>query len=117
MVNVIRDLQLGHLFLELLGQFLGGKAHGVDVVGPHAQRVNRCLHHLQCGAQAVVNVHHGQPCVGFQVALELARFDCIVENLDRVVWSETDKQRNMNTPILPQTNLIIYRKKEEVPQC
>ena len=87
-VNVIRDLQLGHLLLELLGQLLGGEAHGVDVVGPHAQRVSRRLHHLQRGTQAVVDVHHGQPRVGFQVALELAAFDRVVENLDGIVWSE-----------------------------
>lgn len=87
-VNVVRDLQLGHLLLELLGQLLGGEAHGVDVVGPHAQRVSWRLHHLQRGAQAVVDVHHGQPRVGSQVALKLAAFDCVVENLDGVVWSE-----------------------------
>lgn len=85
-VNVVGDLQLGHLFLELLGQLLRGEAHGVDVVGPHAQRLCRCLHHLQRGAQAVVNVHHGQPRVGFQVAFEFSRLKRIVENLDRVVW-------------------------------
>lgn len=90
MVNVIRDLQLRHLLLELLGQLLGGEAHGVDVVGPHAQRVSWRLHHLQRCTQAVVNVHHGQPCVGFQVALKLAGFDCIVEDLDGIVWSETE---------------------------
>lgn len=71
--------------MELLGQFLGGEAHGVDVVGPHAQGVGRSLQHLQRGAQAVVDVHHGQPRVGFQVALELARLERVVENLDRVV--------------------------------
>lgn len=90
-VNVVRDLQ-GHLLLELLGQLLGGEAHGVDVVGPHGQRVGRRLHHLQRGAQAVVDVHHGQPRVGFQVALELARFDRIVENLDGVVCSEVEEE-------------------------
>lgn len=89
-VNVICDIQLGHLLLELLGKFLGGEAHGVDVVGPHAQRVNWRLHHLQRGTQAVVNVHHGQPRVGSQVALKLATFDCIVENLDGIVCSEAE---------------------------
>lgn len=89
-VHVICDLQLRHVFMELLGQLLGGEAHGVDVVGPHAQRVCRCLHHLQRGPQAVVDVHHRQLRVGFQVALKLARFQGVVEDLDRVVWSETE---------------------------
>lgn len=89
-VHVICDLQLRHVFMELLGQLLGGEAHGVDVVGPHAQRVRRRLHHLQRGSQAVVDVHHGQLRVGFQVALELARFEGVVEDLDRVVWSEME---------------------------
>lgn len=89
-VDLVRDLQLRHLLLELLGQLLGGKAHGVDVVRPHAQRVRRRLHHLQRGAQAVVDVHHGQPRVGSQVTFKLARFDGIVEDLDGVVWSEEE---------------------------
>lgn len=89
-VHVICDLQLRHVFMELLGQLLGGEAHGVDVVGPHAQRVCRCLHHLQRGPQTVVDVHHWQLRVGFQVALKLARFQGVVEDLDRVVWSETE---------------------------
>lgn len=89
-VHVICDLQLRHVFMELLGQLLRGEAHGIDVVGPHAQRVSRCLHHLQRGSQAVVDVHHGQLRVGFQVALKLARFEGVVEDLDCVVWSETE---------------------------
>ena len=88
LVHVIRDLQVRHLLLQLLGQLLGGEAHGVDVVRPHAQRVRRRLHHPQRGAEAVVDVHHGQPRVGPQVALELAVFDRVVENLDGVVWWE-----------------------------
>lgn len=103
-VDVVRDLQLGHLLLELLRQLLGGEAHRVDVVGPHAQGVGRRLHHLQGGAQAVVDVHHGQPRVGSQVALELARFDGVVENLDGVVWWETgnDKRKGGNVEIVQE---------------
>lgn len=74
------------MLLQLLRQLVGVEAHGVDVVRPHAQRVGRRLHHLQRGAQAVVDVHHGQLRVGLQVALELARLEGVVEDLDCVVW-------------------------------
>lgn len=91
MVHVVRDLQLGHLLLQLLGELLGGEAHGVDVVGPHAERVGRRLHHLQRGAQAVVDVHHGQPRVRLQVALKFTGFDGVVEDLDCIVCSDRDE--------------------------
>lgn len=85
-VHVVRDLQLGHVLLQLLRQLVGVEAHGVDVVRPHAERVGRRLQHLQRGAQAVVDVHHRQLRVGLQVALKLARLEGVVEDLDRVVW-------------------------------
>lgn len=87
-VHIVRDLQLRHLFLQLLGQLLGGEAHGIDVVGPHAQRVGRRLHHLKSGTQTVIDVHHGQSRVVLQVAFELSGFDRIMEDLDGVVWME-----------------------------
>lgn len=89
-VHVVRDLQLGHVLLQLLRQLVGVEAHGVDVVRPHAERVGRRLHHLQRGAQAVVDVHHRQLRVGLQVALKLARLEGVVEDLDRVVWQRAN---------------------------
>lgn len=74
---------------ELLGQLLWGEAHGIDVVGPHGKRLCGRLHDLQRGPQAVINIHHGQPCAGFQVALELAVLGGIMENLHSIVWKRT----------------------------
>ena len=70
---------------HLLGQLLGGEAHGADVVGSHGQGLCWGLHDLQGGPEAVVNVHHWEPRVGFQVALKSAILDSFMENLDRIV--------------------------------
>lgn len=85
-IHVVCDLEFWHVLEELLGQLLGGKAHGSDVVGPQGEGLCRGLHDLQGGPEAVVDVHHWEPGAGLQVALKLAVLHCIVENLDRIVW-------------------------------
>lgn len=87
-VNVVFDLQVGQLLLHLQCQFIWSEAHGIDVVCPHAEEVWGSLHDLQGGAQAVVDVHHGQPCVWLQVALKLPGLDGIMKNLNCIVYKE-----------------------------
>lgn len=89
-VDVVFHLEVRQLLLHFLGQLVGGEAHGVDVVGAHAEVLGRGLHHLQGGAQAVVDVHHGKPRVLLQVALELAALHGVVEDLDGIVWKIED---------------------------
>lgn len=89
-VDAVGDLQPGQDLLELVGQLLGREAHGVDVVGAHAQRLGRSLHHLQRGPEAVGDVHHGQPRVGTQVALKLTGLHCVMEDLHSIVYKYRD---------------------------
>ena len=56
---------VGHLIEDLLR----GEAHGVHVVGPGGELLPGGEHVLDCAAEAVVNVHHGQARVGAEVAL------------------------------------------------
>lgn len=84
-IHVVSDLEFWYVLQDLLGQFLGGEAHGVDVVGPHGEGLSRGFHHFQGGPNAVIDVHHREPRAGFQVALEFAILYSIVENLDCVV--------------------------------
>lgn len=70
---------------NLLGQFLRGEAHGIDIVGPHGEGLWWGLHDFQGGPEAVINVHHRESRAGFQVAFEFAILYSIVENLDCVV--------------------------------
>lgn len=87
-VNVVFDLQVRQLFLNLQCQFVWSEAHGIDVVRAHAEQVRGSLHDLQGGAQTVVDVHHGQPRVWLQVALELPGLDGIMEDLNSIVYKE-----------------------------
>lgn len=79
-VDVVGDLEVWYLLLDLSCQLLRGEAHGVDVVGAHAELLRRGLHHLQRGSQAVVNVHHGQACAWLQVALKFPILAGIMED-------------------------------------
>lgn len=109
-VDVVGDLEIGQLLLHLRHELLRGEAHGVDIVGPHGEGFGRRLHHLQRGPQAVVDVHHGQPCVWLQVALELAGLHCIVEDLHGVVWAGEHAINELEGYWLPQESKNMNRK-------
>lgn len=53
-IHFVGDLEAGQDFLYLLGEFMRGEAHGVDVVGAADQRFRRGLQDLQGGPVTVV---------------------------------------------------------------
>lgn len=84
-IYAVGDLEVWNVLAEGLGQLLGGKAHGVDVVGSHGEALCWGLHDFQGGPEAVVDIHHGEPGAGLEVALKCAVLYCTLENLDCVV--------------------------------
>lgn len=84
-VGPVGDLEVGHVLSELLGELLGGEAHGRHVVDAALEQLRRRREELPQRAQAVADVHHGQPGVGPQVALELTRPQRLEEHEHGVV--------------------------------
>jgi len=84
-VWLVGDLELGHAFLDARLQLLGSEAHGVDIICPQGQLVVWYVHVLRDGAQAVVNVHHGEACVCSQVALVVAARQRVMEHLVGII--------------------------------
>ena len=101
-VHAVGDLESWHVLEHLLGQLRGGEAHGVDVVGSHGQGLCWGRHDLQGGPEAVVNVHHWEPSVGFQVALKSAILDSFMENLDCIVWKRSLSEGHLTTKIMSE---------------
>ena len=71
--------------LHLIEYFLRGEAHGVHVVSPGGELLLGRHHVLHRAAEAVVNVHHGEPGVGPEVALVHFGGQGVMEDLHRVV--------------------------------
>ena len=73
------------LSLHLIEYLLRGEAHGVHVVCPGGELLLGRHHILHGAAEAVVNVHHGKPGVGPEVALVHLGGQRVVEDLHGVV--------------------------------
>ena len=84
-IRLVYDLHFRNSFLDFGVELVGREAHGRDVVRPARQLICGGDHHLVQGAEAVVNVHHGQAGVGLQVASVLPTLQGIVENGHSVV--------------------------------
>ena len=84
-VRVVCNSEVRQEFLNLIGDFLGSEAHSIDVVRPQTQLTLGHGHELDNGAQAVVNVHHGQASVGSQVTVVSAASQRVVKDLHCVV--------------------------------
>ena len=77
------------LLTNLVKYFLGCEAHGVDIVCPGGELISRSQHVLDGSSETVINVHHGEPGVGSEVAAVSLRGQSVVEDLDRVVSGAT----------------------------
>ena len=129
-VRAVGDLQLRHplLYLQSRGYslrkgrwnyylfkyFLWSETHSVQVECSGGELVSRGHHVLDCPPQTVVNVHHGQPGVGSQVALVLLRGQSVVEDLDSIVRGSSAGMRVVGNnswepggPTLLETQLLI----------
>ena len=84
-VRTVGDPQVWHPLLHLLEYLLWGKADSVDIEGPGGESLPGGHHVLDGPPQTVVDVHHGQPGVGPQVALVLLAGQSVVKYLDSVV--------------------------------
>ena len=65
----------------------------MDIVGSGGEPLPRCHHVLDGATETVVNVHHGQPGVGSEIALVHTRGQGVVEDLDSVVCGASARVR------------------------
>ena len=65
----------------------------MQVEGSGGELISRGHHVLDCPPETVVNVHHGQPGVGPQVALVLLAGQSVVEDLDGIVCGSSARVR------------------------
>jgi len=88
-VRTVGDLDFWNMFRDGRHQLLRREAHSSHVVHPSLQPGSRRHHELPESPETVLDVHHGQACVGTQVALELAASQNVMEDGHSVICRRT----------------------------
>ena len=88
-VRTVGDLDFRNMFRDGGYQLLRREAHCSHVVHPSLQLGIRRHHELPESSETVLDVHHGQACVGPQVALELTTSQNVMKDGDSVICRRT----------------------------
>jgi hypothetical protein len=82
----VRDVEVGHMLTDFIGEFFWRETHGSDIVCALFELIGRHFHVMEYRIQAIVNVHHRQTRVFSQIAFEITAFEYVMENFYCIVF-------------------------------